>query len=47
MVKETTWPLPPMPEIIVVGNTSLVIRIPLGEIYEPIEHLSLIVSTLC
>lgn len=45
-VTQTTWPLPPVPEIIMATNTSLRIHIPLGEIYEPLINLSLIVSIL-
>ena len=45
-VVQTTWPLPPMPEVVVVTNTTLEIHVPLGEIYEPIIHLFLIVSIL-
>ena len=45
-VMQTTWPLPPVPEIMAARNTSLVIRVPLGEIYEPLVNLSLIVSIL-
>ena len=41
---QKTWPLPPDPKVVVIGNTSLVIHVPLGEIYEPFVNLSLIVS---
>ena len=40
----TTWPLPPIPVVIESQNTSIKIRIPLTDIYEPLENLSLIVS---
>ena len=40
----TTWPLPPIPIVIEPQNTSVRILIPLNNIYEPLENLSLIVS---
>jgi len=40
----TTWPLPPIPMVIESQNTSVWILIPLNDIYEPLENLSLIVS---
>ncbi|XP_065906520.1 proto-oncogene tyrosine-protein kinase ROS-like isoform X3 [Dysidea avara] len=42
----TTWPLPPIPMVIESQNTSIRIRIPLTDIYEPLENLSLIVTSL-
>jgi len=43
-VTGTTWPLPPIPKIVETRNTSLMIHIPLGDIYQPLVNLSLIVS---
>jgi len=42
----TTWPLPPVLIVIESQNTSVMIRVPLTNIYEPLENLSLIVSAV-